>query len=69
MQETFIKNITLSLRSAGWLMIGTGLMIWVFDRMSTFAESFSQYAMFSSIVGGCFVLIDILISYLLSKKK
>lgn len=49
-------------------MIGTSLMIWVFNRMSASAASFSQYATLSLIVGGCFVLIDILMSYLLSKK-
>jgi hypothetical protein len=68
MNKTFLKNISTAFRSAGWLMIGTGLMIWIFNRMSTLADSFSQYATGSLIVGGCFVLIDFLMSYLLSKK-
>jgi hypothetical protein len=68
MNKTFLKNIATGFRSAGWLMIGTSLMIWIFNRMSTLTDSFSQYATGSLIVGGGFVLIDILMSYLLSKK-
>lgn len=67
MKNSFIKNIALSLRSAGVLMVGTGLIIWVLNKSSTLAESMTEYATLSIIVGGCFVMIGMLVMYVLKK--
>lgn len=67
MKNSFIKNIASALRSAGVLMVGTGLMIWVLNKSSTLAESLTQYATLSIIVGGCFVMMGMLVMYVLSK--
>jgi ABC-type Mn2+/Zn2+ transport system permease subunit len=69
MKNSFIRNIASALRSAGVLMVGTGLMIWVLNKSSTLAESLTQYATLSIIVGGCFVMIGMLVMYVLTNKK
>ena len=69
MKNTFLQNIASALRSAGGLMVGTGVMIWMFNGMSTLAESMSHYATLFIVVGGCFVLIGIFISFILKKKS
>lgn len=68
MKNSFIKNIASALRSAGVLMVGTGLMIYVLNKTSTLGESLTQYATLSIIVGGCFVMIGMRVMYVFTKK-
>ena len=68
MNDTFLKNVITAIGSAGWLMIGTGVLILIFERVSTVGDSLSTYGILSIVVGACFVIIKWLSSYFLNKK-
>jgi hypothetical protein len=66
MNKEFFKNITSAFHSAGWLMIGTGLIITVLNMTSIGITSIvKQWGYGSLVVGACFVVIDLIASYLL----
>jgi hypothetical protein len=68
MNKEFFRTITSALRSAGWLMIGTALMIAVGSLTIGVSPEVTRWGYGSVVVGGCFVLIDVVISYLLRDK-
>lgn len=68
MNKEFLKNVTSALRSAGWLMIGTALMIAVGSLTIGVSPEVTRWGYGSVVVGGCFVLIDLVISYLIRDK-
>jgi hypothetical protein len=68
MNKEFLKNITTAFRSAGWLMIGTALMIAVGSMTMGVSPEVTRWGYGSFVVGGCFVLIDVIILYLTRDK-
>ncbi len=68
MNDNFLKNVITAIGSAGWLMIGTGVLILIFERVSTVGDSLSTYGILSIVIGTCFVIIKWLSSYFLNKK-
>jgi hypothetical protein len=69
MNKAFLKNITTAFRSAGWLMIGTALMIAVGSMTIGVTPEVTRWGYGSFVVGGCFVVIDMIISYLMRDKS
>jgi hypothetical protein len=68
MNKEFLKNVTSAFRSAGWLMIGTALMIAVGSLTIGVSPEVTRWGYGSIVVGGCIVLIDVVVSYLLRDK-
>jgi hypothetical protein len=68
MNKEFLKNVTSAFRSAGWLMIGTVFMVAVGSMTIGVKPEVIRWGYGSVVVGGCFVLIDVVISYLLRDK-
>ena len=68
MNKEFLKNITTAFRSAGWLMIGTALMIAVGSLTIGLSPEVTRWGYGSVVVGACFVMIDVIISYLARDK-
>jgi hypothetical protein len=68
MNKEFLKNVTRAFRSAGWLMIGTALMIAVGSLTIGVSPEVTRWGYGSIVVGGCIVLIDVVVSYLLRDK-
>ncbi len=70
MNKAFLKSITSAFRSAGWLMIGTGLIITVLSMTNIgVTPIFKQWGYGSLVVGACFAMLDHIASYLLRDKK
>jgi hypothetical protein len=69
MSNQFYKNITSALRSAGWLMIGTALMIAVGSLTIGLSPEVKLWGYGSVFVGASFVVLDVIISYLLLDKS
>lgn len=65
----FFKNITSALRSGGWLMIGTGLMLTLADYMDKLPVMAKAYANGAMVVGACFVAFGLLGSYFMRDKR
>lgn len=63
MSKQFFKNITKAFRSAGWLMVGTALMIWVGSITIGVSEWVTQWGYGSVAIGVCFLVSDIIISF------
>jgi hypothetical protein len=69
MNKAFLKNITTAFRCAGWLMIGTALMIAVGNLTIGISPEINQWGYGSLLIGGCFVMIDVIVSYLTRDKS
>lgn len=70
MNKEFLRNITTAFRSAGWLMLGTALMLAVVSLTSIgVSYEVKQWGYGSVIVGGIFVVLDVIISYLMRDKS
>lgn len=69
MNKTFLKIITTAFRNAGWLIIGTALMILVASFTIGVSPEIKQWSYGSFIVGACFVVIDVIALYLLRDKN
>lgn len=65
----FLKNITSALRSGGWLMIGTGLMLTIADYMDKLPVMAKAYANGAMAVGAGFVAFGLLASYFMRDKR
>jgi hypothetical protein len=69
MNKVFFKKITTAFRSAGWLMVGTALIIAVASLIVGLSSDIKQWGYGSFVVGGCFIAIDVIISYLMRDKS
>jgi hypothetical protein len=69
MSKQFFKNITSAFRSAGWLMVGTALIILVGSLTIGLSPEVKQWGYGSVVVGASFVVLDVIISYLLRDKS
>lgn len=68
MNKEFLRNITTAFRSAGWLMVGTALMIWVGSITIGVSAWVTRWGFGAVAIGVCFLVSDVIISYLARDK-
>jgi hypothetical protein len=62
--KNILMSVTPAFKTAGFLMIGTGLMVWLMC-----GKSCERYSLGSSVVGAVFVLMALAVQRLLDDEK